>query len=90
MKQVCSGGMLVAGDCRMAVGLLRLVTESLKHMAARSKNTKFGFCIHGTETEASRWIPHISYINFLLVHWFLYYFSFVLKALFYLLAHKLM
>lgn len=32
MKQVCSGGMLVAGDCRMAVGLLRLVTESLKHM----------------------------------------------------------
>lgn len=81
MKQVCSGGMLVAGDCRMAVGLLRLVTESLKHMAARSKNTKFGFCIHGTETEASRWIPHISYINFLLVHWFLYYFVFCFESL---------
>lgn len=74
MKQVCSGGMLVAGDCRMAVGLLRLVTESLKHMTARSKNTKFGFCIQGKETVASRSIPRISNINFLIVHWFLYYF----------------
>ena len=74
MKQVCSGGMLVAGDCRMAVGLLRLVTESLKHMTARSKNNKFGFCIQGKETVASGWIPRISNINFLIVHWFLYYF----------------
>ena len=43
MKQVCSGDMLVAGDCRMAVGSLRLVTVSLKHMTARSNNNIFWF-----------------------------------------------